>query len=183
MLGNLLNARATAEAGDIPILARVPFAAPRVVRSGDARDLFVSQLAVRAVNQHAQLARVIEERVAAAVAELAVLLVPRQKPEARRNLRVVEKLRRQRDHAVHQIGLDDEPAYLPFPARVRRHRAVGEDDARHAARREVVNDVLQLGEVRVTRRRHAVSPAHVVAQAFPAPGALKIKAPGGSLVK
>src|SRR5713101_2669472 len=81
-------------------------AAPGVVGVGYAGDVVVRQLAVGTIHHTAHLARVEEEHVAAAVTEFAVLLVARQKPEARRNLRRVEELTRQRHHAVHDVGFN-----------------------------------------------------------------------------
>ena len=92
-------------------------------------------------------------------------LCSRKEPEADRNLRRVEELAGQRDHAVHEVGLDDGLADLAFAGLVRGHRAIGEDEAGHAGRREVVDEVLHPGEVGVARRRDAVLPAHVVVSA------------------
>ncbi len=47
-----------------------------------------------------------EQDLAAAVAEAVFLLVAGGEPEAGRDLRRVEELRRQRDHAVHDVALD-----------------------------------------------------------------------------
>ena len=140
-----------------------------MVGAGDAGDVLVGQLAVGAVHHAAELAGVDEEHLAAAVAELAVLPVAREEPEAGRDLRRVEELARQRDHAVHEVGLDQVLADLALAGLVRRHRAVGEHEAGHARGRQVVDDVLHPGEVGVARRRHAVLPALVVAQALAAP--------------
>jgi len=83
-----------------------------VVRVGDAGDVGVGQLAVRAVDQAAHLAGVDEQHLAAPVArphpgpllsrgERRVLFVACEEPEAGGDLRRVEELTRQRDHAVH----------------------------------------------------------------------------------
>ena len=82
VLADLLQRRALAEAGNIGVRARVLLAAPGVVRAGDAGDVLVGQLAVGAVHHATELARVDEEHLAAAVAELAVLAVAREEPEA-----------------------------------------------------------------------------------------------------
>ena len=105
----------------------------------------------------------------AAVAELAVLAVAREKPQAGRDLRRVEELARQRDHAVHEVGLDQVLADFAFAGLVRRHRAVGEHEAGDARGREVMDDVLHPGEVGVAGGRHAVLPALVLAQTLAAP--------------
>ena len=89
VLADLLQRRALAEAGmSRPGTATLqPGVCPRshapgVVGVGDAGDVLVGQLAVGAVHHAAELAGVDEEHVAAAVAELAVLLVARQEPQA-----------------------------------------------------------------------------------------------------
>ena len=89
------------------------------------------------------------------------VLVARDEPQAHGDLCRVEQLTRQRDHAVHEVGLDELLADLALAGLLGRHRAVGEHEAGHARRREVVDDVLDPGEVGVARRRHAVLPAHV----------------------
>jgi hypothetical protein len=100
----------------------------------------------------------------AAVAEFAVLLVARQEPQARWDLRRVEELARQRHHAVREVGFDQALANLTLARLVRRHGAVGEHEIRHTRGRQVVDNVLYPGEVGVAHRRHAVLPALVVAQ-------------------
>src|SRR5206468_2998698 len=75
VLAHLLYGRALAETGDVRVFARVLLAAPDVVGVGDAGDVLVGQLAVRAVHHAAELAGVDEEYVAPAVAERAVLAV------------------------------------------------------------------------------------------------------------
>src|SRR5690606_32775311 len=105
------------EAGYVGVFAGVllaALAAPGVIGIRDAGDVLVGQLAVGAVHHAAKLAGVDEEDLAAAVAELAVLAVARQKPQARRDLRRVEELAGQRHHAVHEVGLDEVPADLAF---------------------------------------------------------------------
>ena len=92
-----------------------------MVGAGDLGDVLVGQFAVDAVDQRAQLAGVDEQRLAAPVAEPAVLLVAGEEPEADRNLRRVEELARQRDHAVDQVGLDDRLADVALARLVRRH--------------------------------------------------------------
>src|SRR5450830_665134 len=186
MLSDLLGGGALAEAGHVGVAGRAWLAiqagralcarlpAPRVIRPGDARDVLVAQLLVRAVDERAHLAGVDEQRLAAAVvagatASWAVALVARQEPQAHGDLRRVEELAGQGDHAVDLVGLHELLADLPLPALLRAHRAVGEHEAGHALRRQVVDHVLHPGEVGVTHRRRPVLPAHVVAQAVAAP--------------
>ena len=94
-------------------------------------------------------------------------LVFREEPEADGNLRGVEKLAGQGDHAVHEVGLDDGAADVAFAGLVGGHAAIGEDEAGHAVGREVVDEVLHPGEVGVALGRDAELPAHVVVLAVP----------------
>src|SRR5262249_34744296 len=87
VLADLLQRRALAEARYVGVLARLLLATPGVAGVSDAGDVFVGQLAVRAVYHTAHLACVNKEHVATTITELAVLLVARQEPQARRNLR------------------------------------------------------------------------------------------------
>ena len=80
-----------------------------------------------------------------------------------------EELARQGNHAVDEVGLDQVLADLPLARLVGRHRAVGQDEARGAAGRQVVEEVLHPGEVGVARRRDAVLPPFVVPQPLTAP--------------
>src|SRR5262245_20982679 len=112
VLAHLLQRRALAKAGHVGISARLLLAAPGVVGGGDACNVLVGQPAMRAIHHAAEFAGVDEEHVATAVAELAVLAVARKEPQARRDLRRVEELARQRDHAVHEVGLDQALADL-----------------------------------------------------------------------
>ena len=97
------------------------------------------------------------------------LIVAGEKPEAHRDLRRVEKLAGQRDHAVHEVGFDDGLADFAFAGLVGGHAAVGQDKPRHARGGEMVDEVLHPGEVGVADGRHAEFPAEVVAQPVSAP--------------
>ena len=189
MLADLLQRRALAEAGDVGVALTLALSrrergisglsrgekgaggavAPGVVGVRDAGDVVAGQFAVGAVDHAAHPARVDEQHLARAVAQPASLPGSREEPEAGRYLRRVEELARQRDHAVHQAGLDEVLPYLALSRRVGRHGAVGEDEPGDAARREVVRDVLHPREVGVALRRGAVLPARVVLQALAAP--------------
>src|SRR5450759_5136183 len=180
VLGDLFAGGSFAEAGHVGVAGRARLAlaarlaAPSVVRTRDARDVLVAQLLVRAVDERAHLAGVDEQRLAAAVAAGAaaprpVALVARQEPQAYGDLRRVEELAGQGDHAVDKVGLHELLADLPLTALLRAHRSVGEHEAGHALRRQVVDHVLHPGEVGVAHRRRPVLPAHVVAQAVAAP--------------
>ena len=68
----------------------------------------------------------------AAVAEAPVPLVACEEPEADRNLGGVEELTRKRDHAVHEVGLDDVLADLALARGIGGYGAVGEHEAREA---------------------------------------------------
>src|SRR5262249_20582568 len=100
---------------------RIPITAPRMIGVGKLRDLFVSQLAVHAVNHRSHLACVNEERMAAPVAKTAISLIASKKPQTNWDLRRIEELARQCHHAVDQIGLDDSLANLTFTRLIRRH--------------------------------------------------------------
>ena len=105
---------------------------PGVVGVRDAVDIGVGQPAVGAVLHLAQLAGVYEEDLFAAVAEAPVPLVACEEPEADRNLGGVEELTRKRDHAVHEVGLDDVLADLALARGIGGYGAVGEHEAREA---------------------------------------------------
>ena len=147
---------------------------------GDAGDVGVGQFAMHAVDQRAELAGVDEECFAAAVAcgWLSVAAGFRrltayatfaacQEPQADGNLRAVKELAGQRDHAVDQIGVDDRFADLSFARLIAAHAAVGQYEARETARRQVVDEVLHPGEVRVPLGGQAVLPPHVLVAAVP----------------
>src|SRR5690606_17727257 len=106
VLANLVQPSALAEPRHVHILPSASLTPPSVIRVRDPRDVLVGQLAARAVDHPAELAGVDEQDLSATVAELAVLAVAGQEPQARRDLRRVEELARQRHHAVHEVGLD-----------------------------------------------------------------------------
>src|SRR5665647_1668083 len=166
---HLVERRALAEARDVVVLPYPRLAAPGVVGVGDAGDVVVGELAVGPVDHRPELASVDEEDLAAAVTEAVVAAAAREEPQAHRYLGRVEELSRQRNHAVHQARLDQVLADLTLTRLAGRHRTVREHEARHARRRQVVNDVLHPGEVGVPRGRDAVLPALVVPQPFAAP--------------
>ena len=91
----------------------------------------------------------------------------RGEPEADGNLRAVEELAGEGDHAVHEVGLDEGAADVAFAGLVGGHAAIGEDKPGHALRGEVVDEVLHPGEVGVALGRDAELPAHVVVLAEP----------------
>ena len=91
----------------------------------------------------------------------------RQEPKADGNLRAVEELAGEGDHAVDEVGLDEGLPDCPFAGLVGGHAAIGEDEAGHAVGREVVDEVLHPGEVGVAPGRDAILPAHVVVFAEP----------------
>ena len=92
----------------------------------------------------------------------------REEPEADGNLRAVEELAGEGDHvvlrfaqdlrsgfaltkcaiahgSVHEVGLDEGAADVAFAGLVGGHAAIGEDEAGHALRGEVVDEVLHPG--------------------------------------
>src|SRR5205807_2770299 len=88
------------KARDVRVRACVLLATPRVVGTGDPRDVLVGQLAMCPVHHAAHLPCVDEEHLTMPVAEPAVLLVARQEPQTGWNLRRVEELSGQPHHAV-----------------------------------------------------------------------------------
>ena len=90
--------------------------------------------------------------------------IARQEPEAGGDLGGAEELAGEGDDAVDQAGLDDVLADLAFAGLAGRHGAVGEDEAGAAAGRQVVQEVLDPGEVGVAPGRVAVAPALVALQ-------------------
>src|SRR5690606_12294465 len=114
VLANLVQPSALAEPRQVRILPSARLTPPSVIRVRDPRDVFVRQLATRAVDHAAELAGVDEQDLSAAVAELAVLAVAGQAPQAGRDLRRVEELTRERHHAVHEVGLDQVLTDLAF---------------------------------------------------------------------
>ena len=94
-----------------------------------------------AVDEGAEFAGVDEEGLLAAVAEAAFGVggfVFREEPEADGDLRAVEELAGEGDHAVHKVGLDEFLPDVAFAGLVGGHAAIGEDEAGHALRGEVV---------------------------------------------
>ena len=79
-----------------------------------------------------------------------------------RDLRSVEELAGEGDHAVHEVGLNEGAADVAFAGLVRRHAAIGEDEASHALWGEVVDEVLHPGEVGIALQRDAELTAYVV---------------------
>src|SRR5690606_4918497 len=95
-------------------------------------------------------------------------LVLGEEPHARRDLRVAEQLRRQRDHGDHQIRLHHGCSDLSLARLSRRHRAVGEHHTRCATFGKLRNDVLQPRKIGVAYRGYSVSPTWIVNSASPA---------------
>lgn len=144
----------------------------------DTVDILLGELAVNAVDEGAHFPGVDEEGLAPAVAdELRIFgvrslyraggFISSQEPEADGDLGGVEELAGECDHAVYEVCLDEGFSDLAFAGLVRGHGAIREDEAGHAIRREVVDEVLDPGEVRIPLRRDAVLPADVVVFAEP----------------
>ena len=135
--------------------------------------------AQRAGLHRAELAGVDEERLALAVTATRCLrflpaLVAGEEPEAGGDAGGQEELGRQRDNAVHQVGLDDALADFALAAGAGRERAVGHDEAGDSAavpvrRGQVVDEVLNPGVVGIADGRPTVAPAHVVGQQLARP--------------
>ena len=140
-----------------------------MVGVGDPVDVRVLQLAVRPVDHPPELAGVDEEHLAAAVAKAAVPAVAGEEPETRRDRGRVEELARQGHHAVHQLRLQQAPADLQLGLLAGAHRPVGEHEARHAGRGEVVDHVLHPGEVGVAPGGRPEPPSLVLGQPLRTP--------------
>jgi hypothetical protein len=110
-----------------------------------------------------------EEHFTASVAELSVLLVPREEPQAHRYLRRIEELPGKGDHAVDKIRLDDILPDLPFARLVGGHGAICQDETRNAGRCKMIDEVLDPCKVRVAGGRHPVLPALVVLELVASP--------------
>jgi len=171
--GDFLVGGGFAEARDVGVgghaMACPYWRTPGVIGAGDSGDFFVGEFAVLAVHESAHFAGVNKERLAATVTKSSVSLVPSQKPETDGNLRDVKKLARKRDHAIDKVGLDDGFADFAFSRLIGGHRAIGEDKSGDAVGREVMDEVLDPGEVGVAGRRHTKLPANVFFEAFTAP--------------
>ena len=119
VLANVFDGGGFAEAGHIGIVAGVLLPAPGVVGVGDPADILFGQFAVNTINHRPEFSGVDEERLASPVPAGAgrcpAFLVAGDEPQARRDLRRIEKLSRQRHHAIHQVGLDDVLADFAHP--------------------------------------------------------------------
>lgn len=140
---------------------------PDVIRFGDPPDILTGEFAVHPADHTAHLPGVDEEGFATAIPAFAIVLVARKEPEADRDLSGVKQLAGQGDHAVHEIGLNDRLADGSLAGLVRTHAAIGEDEAGHTLRGEVVNEMLDPGEVGVALGRDAKAPANVIVLAAP----------------
>src|SRR5947209_2035960 len=103
MDANVLERCALAEGRDVGVIASFRLAAPSVICAGHTGDVLAGELAMGAIHHNTELAGVDEEHLSAPVAEPAVLSVPRQELEAGGDLRRIEKLAGQRDHAVDEV--------------------------------------------------------------------------------
>jgi hypothetical protein len=159
-----------AEAGNIFIfLLAILIPAPGVVGARDLGDVVFGQFTVDAVNHRSHLPGVYEQRFTAPVAEAPVTFVAGDEPQADGNLRGVEQLAGQGDHAIHQVGLNDGIANLALAGLVGGHRTVRQDKSGHARGGQMIDEVLHLGEVGIGDWRHAVLPAAVVFEQVAAP--------------
>ena len=146
MLLDLLERGRAAEARLVLVGAvGVVLRAPSVVSAGDQGDILVGQLAVRAVHERTHLPGVDEESFAGTgtIALGAVSgLLPGEEPETHGDRGRVEELPGQRDHAVHQVGLNDGLADVTLAGSVRGHGAIGQHKAGGAVRGQVIEEVL-----------------------------------------
>src|SRR5690242_15692569 len=100
VLSNVVERRRLAKSWHILIGTIVR--TPGMIGASDFCNVFVAQCLVRAVHHLAHLARVNEQNLAAAIAELVIASVASQNPYADRYLGCVKKLPRQRNHTIHE---------------------------------------------------------------------------------
>src|SRR6266702_1164446 len=101
--------------------------------------------------------------------EFAVCPISGEEPETGGNLRAIEKVWRQCNHAVHQVSLDNLLTDFSLARLIRRHRSIGQDEPGGACGREVIDDVLYPGKVGIADRGTAIFPANVLFKTFTAP--------------
>ena len=129
----------------------------------EAFDVLFAEVAMLAVHHVAHVAGVYEERLAF------LLFAAAYKPERDGDGDAVEELGGHGDYAFDKVCLDDAFADFAFAAGLGAERSVCKDQSDFAVRGEVVNHVLDPGEVRVACGRDSVFPARVVLQLFLAP--------------
>lgn len=172
VMADIIEHGALAEAGDVFVPLTLALSRkgrgsklvspPGVIGIGDPENVFLGQFAMDAIDHGAQLPGIDEERLAAPVAEAPILFFTGDKPEANGDLCGVEELAGQCNHAVNQVGLDDVLADFTLPGLVGGHRTVGEDEACQAGRGEMMDEVLNPGEVGVGGWWNAVFPSFIV---------------------
>lgn len=109
---------------------------PTVVGVGDAGDVGVGKVALRAVFHVAHRAGVDKEGFA--VARFGFV----QQPDAGGDLGVGEELAGQGYHRFDEVGFDEGAADVAFAAALAAHRAVGEQERHAPGRGEVVEHML-----------------------------------------
>ena len=121
VLADLFKCRTLAEPGNICIFPRILIMPPCMVGAGYFCNIIRREVPVHPVDELAHLPGVDEEGLPAPVPEPPVLLVPGDKPEAGRDLRGIEELPGQSNHAVNEVRLDDPAPDLPLAGLVGRH--------------------------------------------------------------
>lgn len=152
--GDLLGIRHGAEALDV--LQRP--GCEGVVGVRNFLDILLAQLPQLAGDHGAHLPGVDEQGFAL------LLFVPVEEPQGDGDLGGVEQLSWHSDDAVHQIGLDDVLPNFPLAPRLGGQGAVSQHHADPPAGGQVVDHVLEPGEVGVARRGLPVLPPGVVSQ-------------------
>lgn len=99
---------------------------PSMIGFGNLADVGIGKIFPGAVHQEAQFAGVDEQHLAAPVPQFAVLreavrLVTRQKPQAGRDLRGIDQLLRQGDHAIRHLALDHRARHILRQSEATRH--------------------------------------------------------------
>src|SRR5579875_3478204 len=162
VLLDFVDAGCSGEAGYVLVLAVV--VAPGVVGAGDLGDVGVVEDAQAAGFHAAELAGVDEQDFALTLAVAVAVAVLGDEPQADGDAGVEEQPVGHGDDAVDEVGFDELAADVAFDAAIGGQGAVGQDEPGGALRAEVVDEVLDPGEVGVALRRGAVLPAGVVGE-------------------
>ena len=142
---------------------------PGMERIGNLLDVFRREVPQYAVLHVAHLSRIDEQKLPTPVPLLAVQcqsvgLVPRQQPDAGRNLCVGEQLPGQGHHTFHVVVFHQLLADFAFVVGAGTHRTIGQQQRHAASGGQVPQHVLQPGKVGIALWGRAGQPAWVVGQ-------------------
>lgn len=139
-----------------------------MVGTGNFLNIVVRQFPRATVDQMSKITRIDEQDFI--FTRMVVVACAVHKPQRRRNLGIQKQFGGQVDDAVDQVALGDQAfADVAFAGGFRGQRTFGQYHTGDAAGRQVVDEMLQPGEIGVARRRRAVLPACVAAQLLAAP--------------